>query len=68
VIPVPEGVYPRFGEELKERTMPHVIVKLRPGKREQQKIRLTAEMVKDATIVLDHGEESVSVALEEMEG
>lgn len=30
----------------KEKTMPHVIVKLWPGKSEQQKIRLTEEFVK----------------------
>ena len=47
--------------------MPHVIVKLWPGKSEQQKIRLAEEIVKDVTNVLDYGEESVSVAIEEVE-
>ena len=47
--------------------MPHVIVKLWPGKSEQQKIRLTEEIVKDVMNVLDYGEESVSVAIEEVE-
>ncbi len=46
--------------------MPHVIVKLWPGKSEQQKIRLAEEIVKDVMNVLNHGEESVSVAIEEV--
>jgi 4-oxalocrotonate tautomerase len=46
--------------------MPHVIVKLWPGKSEQQKIRLAEEIVKDVTKVLNYGEESVSVAFEEV--
>jgi 4-oxalocrotonate tautomerase len=46
--------------------MPHVIVKLWPGKSEQQKIRLAEEIVKDVTNVLNYGEESVSVAVEEV--
>jgi len=47
--------------------MPHVIVKLWPGKSEQQKVRLAEELVKDVTKVLNYGEESVSVAIEEVE-
>lgn len=47
--------------------MPHVIVKLWPGKTEQQKARLTDEIVRDVMDVLDYGEESVSVAIEEIE-
>jgi len=47
--------------------MPHVIVKLWPGKSEQQKVRLAEEIVKDVTKVLNYGEESVSVAFEEIE-
>ena len=46
--------------------MPHVIVKLWPGKSEQQKIRLTEAIVKDVMNVLKCGEESVSVAIEEI--
>ncbi len=46
--------------------MPHVIVKLWPGKSEQQKIRLAEEIVKDVMNVLNYGEESVSVAIEEV--
>jgi 4-oxalocrotonate tautomerase len=47
--------------------MPHVIVKLWPGKSEQQKVRLAEEIAKDVMDVLDYGEESVSVAIEEVE-
>lgn len=47
--------------------MPHVIVKLWPGKSEQQKVRLAEEIVKDVTKVLNYGEESVSVSIEEVE-
>jgi 4-oxalocrotonate tautomerase len=47
--------------------MPHVIVKLWPGKSEQQKVRLADEIVKDVTKVLNYGEESVSIAIEEVE-
>ena len=46
--------------------MPHVIVKLWPGKSEQQKRRLADEIVKDVTKVLHYGDESVSVAFEEV--
>ena len=47
--------------------MPHVIVKLWPGKSEQQKARLAEEIAKDVMSVLNYGEESVSVAFEEVE-
>ncbi len=47
--------------------MPHVIVKLWPGKSEQQKIRLAEEITKDVMAILDYGEESVSVAIEEVQ-
>ena len=46
--------------------MPHVIVKLWPGKSEQQKIQLAEAIVKDVMNVLRYGEESVSVAIEEV--
>lgn len=45
--------------------MPHVIVKLWPGKSEQQKQRLADAITKDVMSVLRYGEESVSLALEE---
>ena len=47
--------------------MPHVIVKLWPGKSEQQKTRLAEAITKDVMDVLGYGEESVSVAMEEVE-
>jgi len=47
--------------------MPHVIVKLWPGKSEQQKAKLAEKIVEDVTKVLNYGEESVSVAFEEVE-
>jgi 4-oxalocrotonate tautomerase len=46
--------------------MPHVIVKLWPGKSEQQKTRLAESITKDVMDILDYGEESVSVAVEEV--
>ena len=46
--------------------MPHVIVKLWPGKSEQQKTRLAETIAKDVMDILHYGEESVSVALEEV--
>jgi 4-oxalocrotonate tautomerase len=46
--------------------MPHIIVKLWPGKSEEQKIQLTEEIVKDIMNVLNSGEETVSVAIEEI--
>ena len=46
--------------------MPHVIVKLWPGKSERQKARLTEAIVQDVMDVLDYREESVSVAIEEV--
>ena len=46
--------------------MPHVIVKLWPGKSEKQKKRLADAITRDVMRVLDYGEESVSVALEEI--
>jgi 4-oxalocrotonate tautomerase len=47
--------------------MPHVIVKLWPGKSEKQKAKLANEITKAVMHVLNYGEESVSVALEEIE-
>jgi 4-oxalocrotonate tautomerase len=46
--------------------MPHVIVKLWPGKSEQQKRRLAEAIGQDVMDILDYGEESVSVAMEEI--
>jgi len=46
--------------------MPHVVVKLAPGKSEQQKNRLAEKIVNDVMSILNYGEESVSVAFEEV--
>ena len=46
--------------------MPHIIVKLWPGKSEKQKQRLADAIAKDVMEILDYGEESVSVAMEEV--
>jgi 4-oxalocrotonate tautomerase len=46
--------------------MPHAIVKLWPGKSDDQKRRLTDAIVRNVTSVLNYGEESVSVAFEEV--
>ena len=47
--------------------MPHVIVKLWPGKSEQQKTRLAALITRSVMDVLNYGEEAVSVGIEEIE-
>ncbi|MAS93714.1 MAG: 4-oxalocrotonate tautomerase [Verrucomicrobiales bacterium] len=47
--------------------MPHVIVKLWPGKTEEQKALLAEKITRDVMDVLLYGEESVSVAMEEVE-
>lgn len=46
--------------------MPHIIVKLWPGKPEEQKTRLAEEITRDVMNVFGYGEESVSVAFEEI--
>jgi 4-oxalocrotonate tautomerase len=47
--------------------VPHVVVKLSPGKTEQQKSRLAEEIARDVMSILNYGEESVSIAFEEVE-
>lgn len=51
----------------KGETMPHVIVKLWPGKSEQQKSRLAEAITQDVMSIFNYSEESVSVAMEEIE-
>jgi 4-oxalocrotonate tautomerase len=46
--------------------MPHVIVKLWPGKSEEQKQQLADAIAQDVMDVLGYGEESVSVAIQEI--
>jgi 4-oxalocrotonate tautomerase len=47
--------------------MPHVIVKLWPGKSEAQKARLAGLITKSVMDVLDYGADSVSVGIEEIQ-
>jgi len=47
--------------------MPHIVVKLWPGKTDEQKARLTEAIVRDVTSILGSGEASVSVGFEEVE-
>jgi 4-oxalocrotonate tautomerase len=46
--------------------MPHISVKLYPGRSEQQKVRLAEQIVKDVVSLLKCSEESVSLAIEEI--
>jgi len=46
--------------------MPHVIVKLWPGKSEKQKQRLADAITKDVMEILHYGEESISIAMQEV--
>lgn len=46
--------------------MPHVIVKLWPGKSEEQKRKLADAITRSVTSILNYGDESVSVAMEEV--
>ena len=46
--------------------MPHVIVKLYPGRSKLQKARLAEEIVKDVVAIAKCEEKSVSVAFEEI--
>lgn len=47
--------------------MPHVVVKLWPGRSEELKSKLTDGIVKEVTTVFDCGAEYVSVAFEEID-
>ncbi|HWU95315.1 MAG TPA: tautomerase family protein [Sphingomonas sp.] len=46
--------------------MPHVIVKLWPGKSDAQKQSLSDAIVRDVTRILDYGDDAVSVGFEEI--
>ena len=46
--------------------MPHVIVKLWPGKTEQQKRNLADAITKDVMSILDYSADSVSVGFDEV--
>ncbi len=47
-------------------TMPHVIVKLYPGRSDDQKLELANEIVKDVVTIAKCEEKSVSVSFEEI--
>jgi len=51
---------------IKEKTMPHIIVKLYPGRTEQQKIQLTEKIVQDVVATVNCEEKTISVAFEEI--
>ncbi len=47
--------------------MPHIIVKLWPGKSEEQKALLAEKITQDVMTVLHSGPDSISVAFEEVD-
>jgi 4-oxalocrotonate tautomerase len=55
-----------FGKDVKEREMPHVIVKLWPGRSEQEKKLLAGAIVKDVVTYAKCDESSVSLSIEEI--
>jgi 4-oxalocrotonate tautomerase len=46
--------------------MPHVIVKMHPGRSEQQKLQLTEAIVKEVTTFARVADDAVSVSIEEI--
>ncbi|HTV87524.1 MAG TPA: tautomerase family protein [Stellaceae bacterium] len=46
--------------------MPHVIVKMLPGRSEQQKAELTAAIVRDVMSITKVGDDAVSVTIEDV--
>jgi 4-oxalocrotonate tautomerase len=46
--------------------MPHIIVKLWPGKSDAQKSRLSESITRSVTDILGYGEDAVSVAIQEV--
>jgi 4-oxalocrotonate tautomerase len=55
-----------FGKEIRGKEMPHVIVKLWPGRSELEKKQLADAIVKDVVTYAKCDESSVSVAIEEI--
>lgn len=53
-------------EEIKEKTMPHISVKLFPGRSEAVKQRLADAIVKDVVDIVGCDEASVSVTIEDV--
>jgi 4-oxalocrotonate tautomerase len=60
------GANTLFGKEIRGKEMPHVIVKLWPGRSEQEKKQLADAIVKDVVTYAKCDESSVSVAIEEI--
>ena len=60
------AVSARINDLVEGGQVPHVIVKLWPGKSEEKKSRLAEAIVRGVMEVLDYGAESVSVAMEEI--
>ena len=50
-----------------EGNMPHISIKMYPGRNEEQKIKLADEIVKDVVAIAKCNERSVSVSIEEVE-
>lgn len=46
--------------------MPHVIVKMHPGRSEQDKVELAAAIVRDIKSIAKVGDDAVSVSIEEV--
>ena len=46
--------------------MPHVIVKMYPGRSDEQKLQLAEAIVKDVMAIAKVGDDAVSVAIEEV--
>jgi 4-oxalocrotonate tautomerase len=53
-------------EEPREIPMPHVIVKMYPGRSEHQKTQLVEAIVKDVIAFTKVGDDAISVAIEEV--
>ena len=60
------GSKPFASEDVKESAMPHVIVKMYPGRSEQQKRQLADAIEKDVIAIAGGSADSVSVAIEEI--
>ncbi len=56
-----ETIMVEYVRNEREEKMPHIIVKLYPGRTEEQKKRLTEEIVKDVVTIAKCEEKSVSV-------
>jgi 4-oxalocrotonate tautomerase len=67
VLPGKENAFKTFASEgLSENDMSHVIVSLWPGRSEQTKQRLANAIVEDVVNIVGCGEESISVAIEDV--